>query len=401
MGKIMVVSFQSLTATSGQGMARLGYILSKELHKRGLLDAFIVHSKGKFETPFPSRPVSKYSRYYLFLLNKLNNIFNFKTHYFRFLQEVIFDWCCARQLTPSLKIVLVTQPYLRRTFVRAQKLGIKTILISGTPEDNYMFNIVSEENIKLGSKEIDSYTYKSRNKYFNESMKSLDIVIGMFPTAYRTYAISTAFSGENIDMTGHMTPDFPKYSAEEKKPIGEKFVIGFLAYTVVLKGLHYLLEAWEQLLNENDIHDIELVVGGPMHPIVGQYIRSRFGDLKQVRYLGQVNNIAEFMKELDLFTVPSLIDGGPMTALEAAHYAVPILITDNAGSSELIERGKGGGYTVPIRDAHVIKEKILWAYNNKEENYQLGLNAKQNMDNYSFEDFIIEVGDYLERKING
>ena len=80
MGKVMVISFQSLTATSGQGMARLGYILSKELHRRGLLKTFVVHSKGKFETPFPSEPVSFFSRYYLFILNKLNNIFNFKTH---------------------------------------------------------------------------------------------------------------------------------------------------------------------------------------------------------------------------------------------------------------------------------------------------------------------------------
>ena len=45
--KILVVSFQSLTANSAGGMARLGYYLSEELHKRGLLKELIVHSKGK------------------------------------------------------------------------------------------------------------------------------------------------------------------------------------------------------------------------------------------------------------------------------------------------------------------------------------------------------------------
>lgn len=400
MKNIMVVSFQSLTATSGMGMARLGYILSKELHQRGLLKVFVIHSKGKFDTPFPSEPVSFYSRYYLFILNKLDKIFHFKTHKFRFLQEVLFDKFCAQKVDSSIKILFVTQPYLKRTFKKAKRLGIKTILLSGTPEDNYMYDIVSEENLKMGSKEIDSYTYDKRNKYFNDAMKYLDIVIGSLPTAYRTYAVSKVFKGRNIQLTGHMTPDFPAYDIAERKTAKGKFIVGFLAYTVVLKGLHYLLEAWKQIMNEHEIDDIELVVGGPMHPIVEQYVKQHYSGLKQVTYTGQVTDIAGFMKQLDLFAAPSLIDGAPVAALEAAHYAVPVLITDNAGSSELIERGDGGGYVIPIRDAGIIKEKILWAYNNREANAQKGINAKHNMDNYSFEGFIKDVTDFIEEEIN-
>src|SRR5690606_31314167 len=124
--------------------------------------------------------------------------------------------------------------------------------------DNYMYDIVSEENKKLGATEIDSYTYDNRNKYFNEAMKHLDVVIGSLPTAYKTYAVSRAFKGLNLNMTGHMTPDFPAFDVRDKKPATGKFVVGYLAYTVVLKGLHYLLEAWEELLKEHDLPDIEL-----------------------------------------------------------------------------------------------------------------------------------------------
>lgn len=400
MSKVMVVSFQSLTATSGMGMARLGYILSRELHKRGLLKTFVVHSKGKFDTDFPSEPVSFFSRYYLFILNNLDKIFHFKTHEFRFLQEALFDWFCAQKIDTSIEILFVTQPYMKRTFKKAKQLGIKTILLSGTPEDNYMYDIVSEENLKLGAKEIDSYTYNKRNKYFNDAMAYLDIVVGSLPTAYRTYAVSKVFKGRNLQLTGHMTPDFPEYNIKEKKPATGKFVVGFLAYTVVLKGLHYLLEAWKQLMQEHNLHDIELIVGGPMHPIVEKYVHEHYKDLPQVTYTGQVTDIAGFMKQLDLFTAPSLIDGAPVAALEAAHYAIPVLITDNAGSSELIERGDGGGYVIPIRDAEIIKEKILWAYNHREENAQKGINAKHNMDNYSFEGFIKDVTDFIEDEIN-
>lgn len=400
-GKILVVSFQSLTATSGQGMARLGYLLSKELHRRDLLKSFVVHSKGKFDTPFPSEPVSFFSRYYLFILNKLNHIFKFKAHQFRFLQERLFDWLCAKKIDNSIGIVFATHPYLKRTFRKAKRLGIKTILLSGTPEDNYMYDIVSEENKKLGTTQIDAYTYDKRNNYYNSSLQYLDIVIGFFPTAYKTYAVSRVFKGENINMTAHMTPDLPAFDIKNRKSTSGKFVVGYLAYTVVLKGLHYLLEAWEELLKENDIREIELIIGGPMHPTVDEYVKKHFHNLDNVQFAGQVTDIAGFMQQLDLFAVPSLIDGGPMTALEAAHYAVPVLITDNAGSSELIGRGNGGGYIVPIRDAQAIKEKILWAYRHRDENTVIGINAKENMNNYSFESFIMQAGDYLEKQLNG
>ncbi|MCB0697493.1 MAG: glycosyltransferase family 4 protein [Chitinophagaceae bacterium] len=399
-GKILVVSFQSLTATSGQGMARLGHALSKELHKRGLLKSFVVNSKGKFDTPFPSEPVSFFSRYYLFILNKINSFYNFQTHGFRFIQELLFDFFCAMKLNKSISILFVTQPYLKRTFKKAKSLGITTILLSGTPEDDYIYDIVSEENRKLGSKEIDAYTYDRRNRYFKESMKNLDVAIGFFPTVYKTYKESTAFKGEAVNMTGHMTPDFPFYDVKNKKKTGGKFVVGFMSYVVVLKGLQYLLEAWEEIITEHNLPDIELVVGGPLNPVMHDYIEEHYDNVKQVRFAGHVHNIAAFMQELDLFVVPSLVDGGPMAALEAAHYAVPVLITDNAGSSELISRGDGGGYIVPIRDAKAIKESILWAYHHREENAQKGLNAKQNLTDYNFDEYIVHLSDYLEKMLN-
>ncbi len=401
MKKVMVVSFQSLTATSGQGMARLGHALSKELHKRGLLKTFVVNSKGKFDTPFPSEPVSFFSRYYLYILNKINSFYTFQTHGFRFIQELLFDWFCAMKIDNSISILFVTQPYLKRTFRKAKKLNITTILLSGTPEDDYIYDIVSEENKRLGSTETDAYTYNRRNTYFKQSMQYLDIAIGFFPTVYKTYKESTAFKGEAVNMTGHMTPDFPDYDVKDKKAIGKKFTVGFMSYVVVLKGLQYLLEAWEKILKEHDSEDIELVIGGPLNPIMEDYIDKKFRNVKQVKFIGHVSNIAKFMQTLDLFVVPSLVDGGPMAALEAAHYAIPVLITDNAGSSELISRGDGGGYIVPICNANAIKEKILWAYRNREQNAQYGLNAKQNLSDYNFDEYIVHLGDYLEEMANG
>ena len=141
--KILVVTFQSLSAKSGEGMARLCYFLSEELHKRGILEKLIVHSKGKFDTDFPSEPVSFFSRAYLRILNTINRTFKIKTHKSRFLQENIYVWFCSTKLSSSTKMLVSTQPYLKRTLAKAQRLGIKTILIPGTPEDNSIYEVTS------------------------------------------------------------------------------------------------------------------------------------------------------------------------------------------------------------------------------------------------------------------
>lgn len=398
--KIQVVSFQSLSANSGMGMARLGFFLSKELHKRHLLQRFIVHSKGKFETPFPSDPVTPLSRYYLFALNRLNSIFRFKAHKFRLVQELLFDWFCTFKINDSIGLLFVTQPYLYRTLKKAKKLGIKTILLTGTPEDNYIYRLVSEENAKLGNNEVDGYTYDQRNAYFNKSLQHVDVVIGFFPNIYKTY-VHSDYKGRVVNISGHMPPDLLPVELKPRQVDPANFKVGFLAYTVILKGLHYLLQAWKELKEEGAIPVAELYVGGPVHPTVQAHIDKHYYNLPGVIYSGQVNDIGKFMQPLDLFVVPSLVDAGPASALEAAHYEVPVIITDNSGSSELIARGSGGGHVIPIRDVAALKEKILWAYTHREENIQMGKTARQNLATYSFDKYISGLSDFLQAELNG
>lgn len=394
--RILVVSFQSLSANSGAGMARLGFFLSKELHKRGLLKKFIVYSKGKFDTPFPSEPVSIFSRYFLFILNTLNKLLGFKPHKFRFLQEQLFDWLCTYKVTKDIDLLFVTHPFLKRTFAKAKRLGIKVVLLPGTPEENYIYKIVSEENKKLGLTQIDAYTYQKRLYYYNDSIKYVDIVIGSLPPAYSSYVASTSYKGKVVELTGHMPPDFKPVTLVPKDPNKKTFTVGYIAHTVVLKGLQYLLKAWEDIVAESGHEQMELQIVGGVDEAIKEYIDKRFANIKQVKFLGHLDNVQNFIKELDLFVVPSLVDGGPVTALEAAHYAVPVLITDGAGSAELLSRGSGGCKVVPIRDAAAIKENILWAYNNRAEAIQMGLNAKENLTNHSFEDFMVRLANELE-----
>ncbi|HEY1030748.1 MAG TPA: glycosyltransferase family 4 protein [Flavipsychrobacter sp.] len=394
--RIQVISFQSLSANSGEGMARLGYYLSEQLHQRGLLNNFIVHSKGKFETPFPSKPVSIFSRYYLFLLNRLNKHLKIPSYKFRLLQEKLFDWFCQFRIQANTTHIFTTNAYLYRTFLKAKKSGITIILLPGTPEENYIYELVSEENKRLNITKVDAYTYRERIDFFNKSVRLIDTVIGSLPPAYTSYS-KAGYHPRVVKMLGHMKPDFKPIQLTQKE-ITETFTIGYLAHTVVLKGLQYLLEAWRILTNNANNKHMHLSIAGSIDETIKEYIDLHFKDLKQVTFTGPIKDAPAYMQSLDLFVVPSLIDGAPVTALEAAHYAVPVIITDHSGSAELLSRNESGCWVIPIRDAKAIADKIEWAYNHREETRQMGRNAKHNLDTYSMESFITEIADYLEHK---
>lgn len=393
-GKILVVSFQSLTKNSGGGMARLGYYVSEQLHKRGLLKKFVVHSKGKFETPFPSEPVSNQSKYYLYFLNKLWKKIKFPEHKFRLWQEHLFDIFCQLHIKKDVDILFTTNAHLERTFKKAKQLGIQIIYVPANPEENYIYNLVKEENEKLGITEDEPYTYAPRLKFYNDSIKYVDTVLATYPTVYTSYK-NSGKDYELVHINGHLKPDFDKSEYTERSTTNA-FRIIYIATTVPLKGLQYLLEAWKQMNEDNLTGDMELHVVGRIEVSVRRYVDKHYANLDKVHFTGRIQNISGYLQSKDLSVVPSLTDGGPYVALEAAHYGLPVILTENCGSAELLGREPSGCIVIPIRDVAAIKKAILHLKNNRQEALQLGKNAKYQLDNYKMDEFILKVTDYLE-----
>ncbi len=393
--KILVVSFQSLTKKSAGGMARLGYYVSRQLHKRGMLKQFIVYSKGQFKTDFPSAPVSPFSRYFLFALNYLNKFIKLPEHKFRLVQEHMFDILCKSHITKDIDILFTTNAHLKRTFRKAKKIGISIIYVPANPEENYINELMSAEYKKLGINGYSPYTYPGRLKFYNDSVEYIDTVVGTYPTVQTTYENSgKPYKLEKI--TGHLKPDFPDNNITPGKSDG-KYNIIYLATTVPLKGLQYLLEAWEDLLNTPEGKLMQLHIVGKIDNGVQQYINKHHAHLANITYAGRVPDVTAYLTNKDLCVVPSLTDGGPYVALEAAQYSIPVILTENCGSAELLGKAPSGCKIIPIRDVQAIKDSILWAYHNRSEAEQMGQNAKRNLEEYDMDSFILRVTDYLEQ----
>ncbi|MGZ8240692.1 MAG: TIGR03088 family PEP-CTERM/XrtA system glycosyltransferase [Methylobacter sp.] len=91
---------------------------------------------------------------------------------------------------------------------------------------------------------------------------------------------------------------------------------------------------------------------------------------------GERSDVAEIMRRLDLFILPSLAEGISNTILEAMATGLPVIATDVGGNPELVEDGKTGQLTT-AGDPVAMAEKILDYAINEQKRRRHGQHAQK------------------------
>jgi starch synthase len=141
-----------------------------------------------------------------------------------------------------------------------------------------------------------------------------------------------------------------------------------------LKGVHYLLEAWQEIYSQKSFENAELV-------FIGQ---NRFpkGWLEE-KYKGMYVHILsvshfslnQHYSQSSVLVLPSLVDGFGLVILEAMACGIPVILTANTGASDVITDGVEG-FIIPIRDVSSLKEKLEWCYSHPKELTKMGIAAR-------------------------
>jgi glycosyltransferase involved in cell wall biosynthesis len=112
------------------------------------------------------------------------------------------------------------------------------------------------------------------------------------------------------------------------------------------KGIRFLIEAARHLRS----WPVRFLLIGPLR--APELLR---GAPDNVEWMGGVvhDQVAEAMRRADLFVVPSIEDAYPLVTLEAMASGLPVIVSDHAGTSELVTPGVDGlivkaGETPPL-----------------------------------------------------
>lgn len=152
----------------------------------------------------------------------------------------------------------------------------------------------------------------------------------------------------------------PKANSSLRKDIGigeDEKVVGIVANLRPEKNHKLLISAFSNVVSV--LPNVRLVVAGDdcMDGQVQQFaLESRVSE--RIHFLGRRDDIPELLELFDVFCLPSIHEGMPLTVLEAMSAGVPVVGADVLGINEVITNN-ANGFLFPSNDSNKLSEVIV------------------------------------------
>jgi len=265
-----------------------------------------------------------------------------------------FDLWARTYMKPGDNVIS-SYGYANFCFQYARKTGGKTFIDAGNSHPEQFWEIVAEEHKKWG---IDRLPMPRHwNERGRRILEFTDYILS--PSSYVTESFSRrGWPAETIfylpypvDLSVFGASPDVEITKRDKSPL-RLICTGSVS---VRKGFPYLLEAMRIIRREQEaILMLTDVVESSMKDILPKY-----GDIP-IEWSPPLphKELAERLKQADVFALLSLEEGMARTVTEALACGLPAVVTNHTGSSDFIKPGINGEI-VPICDAAAAAEAIL------------------------------------------
>ncbi len=138
-----------------------------------------------------------------------------------------------------------------------------------------------------------------------------------------------------------------KNEMRQKLGVAPMHTIGILATLRDWKGHNYLLDAFKQLRPAFPGWQLIIIGDGPQRArLTARVENENLAD--RVRFVGNVDNVPEWLSTLDLFTLPSYGDEGvPQGIMQAMACGLPVVSTPVGAIAEAVQDGTTGMLVTP------------------------------------------------------
>jgi len=171
-----------------------------------------------------------------------------------------------------------------------------------------------------------------------------------------------------------------------------------------LKGIHYLIEAWQyaQTRYPKLFTDYKLAIVGDSanNDNYVEELKKMAKDDNSIIFAGwQSGEILDQLYANSLFFVhPSENEGMPLTVLQAMSFGRPVLVSDIPGHKELV---LDSNYWFENTNVYDLQEKLIWMLTNKSELNLVGQkNKKFVQNNFNWKDIVLKTEEVYIRPQN-
>jgi len=164
-----------------------------------------------------------------------------------------------------------------------------------------------------------------------------------------------------------------RQETRQRFALSEKdLVLGYVGRLSPEKGLIYLIDAASLARNASSNYPIKLLIigEGPQQDELRRAVRST-GLESCVIFAGFQTAVDHLLPAIDIFVLPSLTEGTPMSLLEAMAYGIPAIASAVGQVPEIIDSRKSGIIVKPGSKAD-IRDAIIMLCNDASFRFQIG-----------------------------
>lgn len=143
-----------------------------------------------------------------------------------------------------------------------------------------------------------------------------------------------------------------------------------------------LVRAFSEVLNTHEGARLILIGEGPLKILIKEECR-KLNILGSVEFVGQTDKVGKYLVESDIFVLPSLWEGMPITLIEAMATGIPIISSCVGGVPDMLLNRESG--ILIEGDKKSIVNSINLLIDNEELRKTIGVNSRLNSKRFSVE----------------
>lgn len=211
--------------------------------------------------------------------------------------------------------------------------------------------------------------------------KNCDIMIAECENYAKVISDKLPIEKERIEVLPECVDErFGEIKKEKEK--SEIIKISYIGRIVAIKNLRLLIYGFNEASKSNT--DIKLdIIGDGKEREALEKETNRISKDKRISFLGSKRNIIKNLQETDIFVLPSISEGTPVSLLEAMYSGKAIIASKIPPIEEILTNNQDSILVDP-NDINEMKEAILKLANDEEMRRRIGESASKRAQQFSY-----------------
>lgn len=308
--------------------------------------------------------------------------------YMLYYRDRIHDAWASAQLNTSYGLVIGYEECALKTFRKAKKMGLVTIL--DLAQIHYKeIQHISEQFPVFG----EIYSNKRLRKKIN-AIKSEELALSDYIICLSSFAkdslVKHGITADKIFIV-NLGFDPHKFVSKKEYTTSGKLKMVYAGTLTKRKGIDVLLKSLDELKEVT-----ELTIIGPAAD-AREIVEGQKDKFTWYKYLEQ-EEMNKIFNNSDIFVFPSYLDSWAMVVLEAMACGLPVIITENTGSKDAVT--DSNGFVIPAGDHTQLTEKIRFFIENRNMLEVMGKKSINIGSNYTWNKYYSQINKIIDNIID-